>query len=132
MGGEGEESCQLTLNVPEKKTTTTQRGEGRGIQGGTAFSDKTVPSCQLCQETQLIIAGRIQVHIKNKRFCRKLNREQESLRGQRELRAFYLDRKKKKFEVTLTFRQPDSDIMAISIIWRVNTDVFEEVSSPEV
>lgn len=39
---------------------------------------------------------------KKKNILSKLNRERESLRGQKEGRAFYLDQKKKKFEATLT------------------------------
>lgn len=84
MGGEGEQSCQLTLNVPEKKTTTTQRGEGRGTRGGGAFSDKTVPSCQLWEETHLIIAGDINVHVKKKKHsveAKQRARESERTKG---------------------------------------------------
>lgn len=131
MGGEGEESCQLTLNAPEKKTTTTQRGEERAIWGGTAFSDHTVPLRQLLEETHLTITRDANVHIKRK-YSDKAKQRADSLRGQKELEAFNLDQKTKKFEETLTFRQPDSDTMAVSIILRVNTGVFEDVSSPEV
>lgn len=66
VGGEGEESCQLTLNAPEKKTTTTQWGEERAIWGGTAFSDHTVPSSQLRKEAHLTIAKDVHVHMKRK------------------------------------------------------------------